>query len=135
MLPKISFKNVDTYWVWFWLRNRKIKWMIISNGQFFIINLLSYCLNFINCPFPFCSKSIIYLYFYYLIEYIMLLHVHWKNYELNFVRSWFVFMFWWEWKIPLVQKHHKLLSIISYCIQMVDENGETLYLSNCNMLT
>jgi hypothetical protein len=35
--------------------------------------------------------------------------------------------------IPLVQKCRKLLSGETYRKQLVDENGQPLYLANCNM--
>jgi hypothetical protein len=62
-------------------KSDNIKWPILQ------FHLIPYHSKFIKFSLSICSKSRFYLYFDYLIEFMMPLHVHLNNYALNFVGS------------------------------------------------
>jgi len=85
-----------------------------------------------SSPFYICSESIFYLDFFYLIEFIMPLHVRFNNYEFNFARSRFWFKFGWA---GYSTNPKTLQSVIRSKISQTygKGNGEPLYPTNCNM--
>lgn len=63
------------------------KKFIISNGLF-RFQFIPYHFKFFKFSPINCNKSIFYLWFIYLIEFIIFMYVHLNNFSLNFARSW-----------------------------------------------
>ena len=85
VLAKLYFENLLKYWWWVFLKCKETK-VILSNGRYFSFHLISYhCKSFKFSPFD-CSKFRFYLWFIYLIEFMLFMHVHLNNCLLNFAR-------------------------------------------------
>ena len=106
--------------------------LIISNGQFFKFHPVPYWWKSISeLSLSISSKFRFYLYFDYVIE-VFLIHVNMNKNVFKFVGSYFIIEFKCK-KYSTSSKLQKILSGVTYNKQLVDENGQLLYPSNCNM--
>ena len=109
--------------------------IIISNGQLFKFKHIPYfSKSIMEFSLSISSKFKFYLYFNYLIEFIFLSMSTWiKMYCPNLQDPNSESSSYTLSNIPLVQKHRKLLLAVAYNKELVDENGQPLYPTKCNM--